>query len=181
MLNLAEKDISCLRTLLGYSLRCYSSARLSIYDKYSVSYDGVLALRFSRANEHKTMVLKGMDFFESLWGKIYHDYSIEYENTTSDNAEVYLNTSPIIEIGVYGKEYNPEEFKAYPSVYAKQNEVKTTDEVFIFKCKNGENITVGFDSISPSIDVWHYNNIEHYVTLEDDKPYTLNYSITINS
>ncbi len=182
MLTLDSAALSFLYGILGHKLQTCGSSRLSIYKDHAISYAGDLSLVFSHNNEYKYFNLKtGKKFFENSFGEVYHDYSIEYSLHLKTNAEIHLETSVIIEILAYGKLLDIEEFQVYPEIYNAHKEIIKTDEVFLIKCADGECITVAFDKIAPSIEVWFFDNTKHYSTIENNTPYNLNHYIKINA
>ena len=158
MLKLDNEHLLFFQNLIGSSFATCSSKGLHIYERnltgYSYTFDYILAVTFKKHNKQQRVVFKGspQDFFEGITGaEVYHDYSIEYEADTPKNEEIHLETSPISEILIYGKPLNIEEFKRHPDIYNKHKHIDMTDEIFLFKCENGEQITILFFNSAPGI------------------------------
>lgn len=158
MLKLDKEHLLFFQNLIGSSFATCSSKGLRIYGRnlngYSYTFDYILAVTFNKHNKQQRVVFKGMleDFFETKLGdEVYHDYSIEYEVDTSKSEEIQFETSPITEILIYGKPFNIEEFKRHSDIYNKHKHIDKTDEVFLFKCENGEHITILFFDSAPGI------------------------------
>ncbi len=56
-------------------------------------------------------------FIEDEMGIVFHDYKILTEANPEMAEELICNTTPISEILIYGRPFNPEAFKGRPNIY----------------------------------------------------------------
>lgn len=154
MLQLLDTDINYLKSLIGAGIDICSSNRLAIYNDYIISYERVLLIGSQKIKGFGNILFKS-DFFENDNGVVFYDYTIEKSVDASkyNNAELYLETSPVIEIQIFGRPFNVKEFEEYPNIYEKYQGVTKTDDIFLFKCKAGEQIMLVFHPYFPQIQV----------------------------
>lgn len=99
-------------------------------------------------------------FFENENGDVFYDYKIEartLNDTFSLKSTVIVNSSEIIQIDIYGRLFNSEDFIMFPDLYNKVKLVTKTYDIFVFTCKKGEIISLVFHPFFPRIEVFFQN------------------------
>lgn len=150
MLKLEAADLQLFKDILGQSLlSCFSDDMR--YMDYSAALDNAVGLHFSEGS--KIYFYSTPGFTEDEMGIVFHDYKILTEANPQMTEELICNTTPISEILIYGRPFNPEAFKGRPNIYEAFKHETHTDDVFLFKFENGDQIMVFFDFIGPFMEI----------------------------
>ena len=115
-------------------------------------------------------------FFESENGDVFYDYKIESNNLKKPSlpkSSVNINSSEIMQIDIYGRLFNPKDFVRFPDLYNKVKDVTKTFDIFVFKCKKGETISLVFHPFFPRIEVFFQNRTLSDFFNQFDKEYNL--------
>lgn len=151
MLKLEVADLQLFKDVLGQSLLSCFSYRIE-GNNNSVSYwDGAVGMHFS--GRAKIYFYTTPGFVEDEMGIVFHDYKILTEANPQMTEELICNTTPISEILIYGRPFNPETFKAWPNIYEAFKHETHTDDVFLFKFEDGNQMLVFFDLIGPCMGI----------------------------
>ncbi len=150
-------DTSVFKKLLGDRIDYFASTSLHVSEQSIKSMEINMLIACKR-----NYILFECDykfgFFENENGDVFYDYKIglgAFMNTLSGKSTVTFNTSEIIQIDIYGRDFKDKEFIPYPDVYQKVKGVKTTDDLFFFNCRKGERLMMVFHPFMPGIEVFY--------------------------
>ncbi len=172
-------DTSLLDNLLGDKIKYLNSTRLEI------TPDSLNSLEINMIiGAYKNKILFDCDykigFFENDSGDVFYDYSVKSAslfNRLLSKSKVASETSEIKEIDIYGRQFNAKEFINYPSLYTKVKDVSETDDMFVFKNKNGETRTLVFHPFFPRIEVYFKKSTLDDFLIEYKSEYELHKTI----
>ena len=119
-------------------------------------------------------------FFETEAGEVFYNYRIEKDITDIQyrKSTVAFNTSEVLQIDIYGRKFDANEFISYPSLYEKVKGQKSTDDVFFFRCNDGDGFIIAFHPLMPRIEVYFSKTkMESFWNEYKDK-YELHYTLT---
>ncbi len=108
-------------------------------------------------------------------GIVFHEYKILTEANPQMTEELICNTAPISEVLIYGRTFNPEAFKAWPKTYAALRHETHTNDAFLFKFEDGNQMLVFFDLIGPCMGIKTNDSIKDFWKNVED--HDLSYSL----
>lgn len=171
MLNLKSKELKLFKSLIGQSVSHLSSEDISDYSTELCFLSLSIKIHFNNGIINNLLITcdinkkhEGVkDFFEIQNGGIaYYNYKLIKNDHSSnyDEMSYELNYSPIKKIEIYGRmipETDAKELMAYDKKLFKN--AKTTDDVFLFYCENGEKFIIAFGDFSYGIYLFKGKNI----------------------
>jgi hypothetical protein len=149
-------DTSILENLLGDRINFLSSTNLDVTSDSVKSLEMNIIISAQR-NEILFNCDYKIGFFENEDGDVFYDYKIKSASLlhrSSFKSKVTTVTSEILQIDIYGRQFNAKDFISYPSLYKKIKSVTDTDDIFVLRCKNGETISLVYHPYFPSIVVF---------------------------
>ena len=172
-------NTSIFKGILGDRIKLLGSTALHISDGTIKSLEMDLLINCNKNSIHFGCDYK-VGFFENETGDVFYDYQIEigtFKNTSIIKSDITFNTTEIIKVEIYGRDFRSEDFISFPDLYKKiKNETKT-DDMFVLVCKNGEQLMVIFHPYFPSIEVnFNRNKIEDFWS-QYGSCYKLHYTI----
>lgn len=149
---IALTDTSGLARLLGDKIVRIGSSALHVSGDVIESYEMNMLLTGNK----NSIVFEGgpgFGFFENDDGDVFYDYKVatDVENTSLNKSTVRLRTSEIIQIDIYGRIINAEEFKPYADVYKMVKGKKRTDDLFSFLVRKEKSSYWYFIRICPDL------------------------------
>ncbi|MEO6831170.1 MAG: hypothetical protein ABI378_02865 [Chitinophagaceae bacterium] len=167
--------------LLGDRILFVSSTRLYVNEQSIKSMEMNMQISCIKAcvmfaNDYK------FGFFENNNGDVFYDFKIEtfpVEKSPPLYSKYSINSSKIIQIEIYEREFNAEEFSRFSDVYRRVTGIKNTYDLFFITCENGEQFILTFHPFMPGIELFYKQCwIKHYWT-QYGSLYRLNYTVKI--
>ena len=172
-------DTSLLDNLLGDKFVCLSSTTLDVTPESLKSLEINMIV-----SAQKSEILFDCDnkigFFENEAGDVFYDYKIKSAsliNRTIFKSKVTTETSEILKIAIYGRQFHAEDFISYPNLFKKIKSVSDTDDMYVFTCKNGETLSLVFHPYFPSIEVFFKKSTLDAFLIEYKSKYLLHKTI----
>ena len=170
------KDTSVFQKLIGKKIKLFKSSSLHISEGEFSSLEMNLVVEYDR----KSLIFncdykKG--FFENENGDVFYDFNIDEDlrNNNFEKSVIYFKTTEITEIIVYGRQFNSIEFIKHKTLYNRIKNENKTDDLFLFKFDDMNEVIITFHPFLPSVAVvfskrqidkfWReYNNLytQHY-------------------
>jgi hypothetical protein len=175
---LSLKNTSILKDLVGDSIESIGSTTLNVHNESIVSLEMNLLITCKRNSifficDHKN------GFFENANSETFYDFEITRNISVKlpIKNNISLVSSRILEIEIYGRNFNSNEFKDFPQLYKKLKGEYRTDDLFLIKLVNGEKILLTFHPFMPSIEVFLKNEWIHKFWEEYGNLYKKHYTI----